>query len=263
MRASPLALLCLASCASFGDEVGAISLDYRIDRPVVAAIRLTPPDPIQGETVTIDALVLSPDPVQTASVDVCGLDEVLPSELYGVDCFQNPDLITPLASALPARWDIPVLGAACGNTDTGGLDTASEDACASRVPLRIRAWTEEEQAAGALEVELPRTRAAGPRPRLSRSPSSLTFEGSATRGADIGLVYRIDWDGELDFRWYVDKGELHHTGRTATTWRSGDRHTTRNQLTIPVGWVGPLRVVVVASAGSGNVAWDVLTLEVE
>jgi hypothetical protein len=259
----PFVCLINASCVSFGDGVGALALDYRIDRTRVVGINLNPPNPVQGETVTIDALVLGPDPVEAFAVDVCGLNPDLPTELYGIDCFQNETLITPIAPRIPARWEVPMLGRDCVVADTGGEDTESTDECASVVPMRVRAWTTDEVASGAVEVTLERSRAPGPRPRLMRAPRELAYLGEATRGAEIGLTYRVDWEGDLEFSWYVDKGELHHTGRTATTWLNGTRHTTRNQLSIPVGWVGPLRVVVVASAGPGNMAWDILTLEVE
>ncbi|TNE87688.1 MAG: hypothetical protein EP330_17590 [Deltaproteobacteria bacterium] len=251
-------------CVAFNDPVGPLALDYEIDRVIVAAINVNPTVAVQGETVTIDALVLAPDDVDAVAVDVCGLDEQVPSSLFGVSCYDNDELITPIAPSIPARWDIPVVGLDCESEDTGGLDTAwMTPPCTSRVPLRVRAWSEGELGMGALDLELVRRGPDERRPRLALAERELTFEGNARRGQDIGLVYRIDWDGELDFRWYVDAGELHHTGRTATTWLNGIRHTTRNQLAIPSGYVGPLRVVVVANAGPGNMTWDVLTLEVE
>ena len=258
----------LAGCVSFQDPLGPVALDYRIDRPRIAAVRLDPPLPVQGQSVTVDALVLSPVDITGLSLDVCATNSPVPVEANGSPtCFDNPDLVTFIADELPSRWDVPVIGADCeedvASEDTGGV---VELDCTSEVPLRVQAFSEDEVAGAILSMETPRQ---GNPPDLTLwdVDRSLEIEGRFEGGEQLSLVYRIDWDGPLRFRWYVDDGELHYTGRTATTWFEGGRHTTRNQLTIPRRYEGPLRIVVVAvddgdTSLSGHVTWDVTTLEV-
>ncbi|MCO4743391.1 MAG: hypothetical protein KC912_01295 [Proteobacteria bacterium] len=258
-------------CVAFQDEIGQVALDYEIDRVLVPAIRLTPPIAVEGEDVEIEALVLSPWNVDSVSLDICGQNPDLPTELWGAECFNNPDLIEPLSLRNPAVWTVPELGRNCIADSAEPVDTGIPTDCASQIPIRATGVAGEERGMGTVQVRVLRD---GPAtlPSLNDARRELTFEGNPARGEDIGLVYRVDWDGPVDFRWYVDAGELHHTGRTTTTWLQGDRHTTRNQLAIPSGYVGPLRVVVVVadpdsggwrSPTSGNLAWDILTLEVE
>lgn len=262
-------LLSALGCVAFTDPVGPIALDYQIDRVLVPAIRLDPPTPIQGLPVSVEALVLAPGSIETVNLDVCGLDTQRVAQLWDTSCFDNEELIEQLATELPATWQVPMQGSAC-EADTGMTDTGlTVYECAARVPLRVTATSQGEIGMGALLVDLLREPPETPPSRLAQAPRTLETEGIAARGEELALIYRVDWDGDLDFRWYVDAGVLHHTGRTATTWLQGDRHTTRNRLEIPTGFVGELRVVVVATAvgdrdpSSGNVAWDVLTLEVQ
>lgn len=252
-------------CVAFTDELGQVALDYEIDRVRVPAIRLDPPIAVQGQPVTVEALILSPWPIEDLSVEACGLDASLPVEIRGFECFDNPDLVEAIASELPAIWQVPDVARDCTFDTADGVDTGL--ACSSQVPLLVTARSEHDVGMGSLSVRLVRDGPDDVR-ALHDSDREFFFLGHPASGEDIALVYRIDWDGDLEYRWYVDDGVLQHTGRTATTWLQGERHTTRNELAIPEDYTGPLRVVVVtvdnsSAALSGNVTWDVLIVDVQ
>lgn len=270
-----------------------MALDYRIDRPIVAGVRLDPPVIAHGLPVRIDALLLAPQGVSVAvsSVDVCGLRDDLIVALDAQDCYTQPELVTHLGDSAPTTWEPPDLSAiACPPSygydtglypDTGGADTDTDTdpptwdigACRSYVPLRVQADAGGEPFYGGvaafLRVEPYDPTEFVPTPLFDK-PRSLTSTGDAVAGGVVELEFRVD--AAIDdegFRWWVDGGELLGTGRTALHNVDGDARITHNTLRIPADWEGPLRVFVVVESldsdvvpYSGDLAWESLTLEV-
>lgn len=277
----------------FPSETATLALDYVIDRPIVAAIRVDPPTLMHGHPSTIDALVLAPpgDEVNVHTVDVCGLSDEIIVSVDADDCFNEPSLITRVADSVPAVWDPPDLSHLdCPDfgyvpyypDDTGGYDTGDTGdtgprwnvgACASVVPLRVAgdgptgpffgrvyAW---------LRVE-PYTEGEYVPPSYSSVATSFTADRAPQAGGEVVLELRVA--GRVDnegFRWWIDGGELVGTGRTIVQYLDGDQQITRNTLRIPDDWHGPLRVFVVAESKdsdsvpyTADMLWEQLTLDV-
>jgi hypothetical protein len=302
------ALMGLAAASSLGcfrwpDQVAYLALDYTIDRPRVVAIKLDPPVLAHGLPVRIEALMLAPEGFEVVETEVttCGFRDDLLVEVWGGECFDEPELVTLVGTEVPLTWDPPDLsGIACpvdsgdtaipwqdtggdtdprdtdADTDTGGVPWVpawDEGSCTSYAPLLVGFVGKKERAYGTVTAMV---RAAPyvdgeelPTP-IDALPRSLEATGDVVAGGEIGLEFRIDaepdWAG---YRWYVDDGELLGTGRTATQEIDGATYVTRNTLRIPEDFHGPLRVVVVVASmtgwdkrHTGDVTWSELTLEV-
>jgi hypothetical protein len=110
-------------------------------------------------------------------------------------------------------------------------------------------------------------------PSVADRERELTWAGEATPGGTVDLHFRFQGRPHFEgFHWYVDGGTLGRTGRTAVELEDAEGWTeTSNTLTIPPGWRGPLRVVVVVVSAEGaasstlvgDTTWESITLPVD
>src|SRR5690606_25893895 len=123
MRAALLSLLIatglgtLSACGELFDNELQRAVDYHLDRPRVPAVLLTSDVVDHESALGIDALILADDEPVAVEVAVCGLRDDVPVSVDRVACFDNPALVTVIATRLPARWMPP---------DLSGLDCAAE-----------------------------------------------------------------------------------------------------------------------------------------
>jgi hypothetical protein len=263
------------ACLRFPNEQAYIALDYQLDRPRVAAIRVSPPVLAHGLPVTIDALILGPGEPSDEHVAICGLRTDLPTYVGEEQCFRQPELVDDIGDGLPIGWEPPDLATVTCPEDTGNTpDTGwTWGICASVVPLLVSAKVADEPVFGRVDAWL-RVRGYNDGepvpPSFADLPHSLTVSGEPRAGGEVELTASIDGDvDEYGFRWWVDAGELVGTGRTAVHELDGDSRVTHNTLRIPDDFHGSLRVAVVeqslrgeTDALVGDQSWDVITLEV-
>lgn len=246
--------LWLAGCVT---SEYAVALDYRIDRTVVAAMRVTPRVAPGGVPRTFEALVLSPRPVERRRWATCGYTVGVAAEVW-TSCYEEPSLVEELGEGATLTWTPPSIGVeGCDQGHTG-----LGDGCWSTFPLRLTA--EDAEGAGSAVIPLA-VLADGEEAWDLPGPVPLTVavvEGEPRAGAEILLeAHTLGRDLGQEFRWYVDGGELLGTGRTLP-WTVEDGVTTsHNRLRIPADWEGPLRVAVVVDQ-DGEESWTLETLEV-
>lgn len=88
------------------------AFDWRIDRTWVLGLRLDPGIASDDIPRTVDALVLSPYPIEDVWVEVCGYVTDQPSYV-APHCFGEPALIQRVANEVPATLYLPPLDYAC------------------------------------------------------------------------------------------------------------------------------------------------------
>jgi hypothetical protein len=252
-------LLALAGC----EDPMPQAFDWKIDRTLVPALNLIERTAEEGTARRIDALVLSPFPVQSVGIEVCGLVTDAPASVFEASCFSEPSLVQEVAQGVPTTWTPPDLSYDCDgeHDDSGGY----YGSCASYALLRVVAHTSEDEGSAMATIGIT------PDPvRSEQTPDPSTGDpvlevasGEPTAGGEITLRFSTspDWSVDNGYHWYVDDGELAGTGRTGTTGLlPSGRPYSDNRLTIPEHYEGSLRVAVVT--GSIPQIWQVLTLEV-
>jgi hypothetical protein len=270
-------LLSLAAC----QEPLPQAFDWRIDRTLVPGLNLVPPTAEEGTARRIDALVLSPWPIDTVAVEVCGLVTDVPTRVSEVVCFTEESLVQKVADGVPATWTPPDLTYECeGYTaapdtaieDTSPLDTGPRTTdsagyfygCGSYAILRVVAHTDEDEGSSSAPLGIVPHPVSGSPPDASAGDPRLELvEGDPVSGGEVRLRFSTapDWDTTNGYRWYVDDGILEGTGRTGVTGLlDSGRPFSDNTLDIPETYEGDLRVAVVT--GSVPQLWQVLTLEV-
>lgn len=242
------------------------AFEWRIDHTIVPGVAVRPLVVANGGERTVDALVLSPWPVESVSVDVCGLRPDEPVLVTGA-CFGEPALVEPIADGVPATFTLPALTYPCEPADTGGAAFYYEPEfpCASEVPLRVRAVTAEDAGQSFATLVLPTGDDVISSAPLDPASIALRIDvvsGAVEAGGEVVLEASEATTPENDeriVRWYADDGELLSTGRTGLIDLTLPRATSRNTLRIPDDWHGPLRVAALTRHGT---VWTVLTLEV-
>jgi len=236
------------------------TLDYHIDRPRIIGLSTYPQVFQHGTPVTYNALIVGPDGTEpeSVSVDLCGLLDDQITEIYGTECFKEPEYITHVADSVPFVWEPP------DQSGIGCDDDPEENwwTCTSMVPLLFRADFEKESAYAIFNMPVhanPATSEVVDLPIVS-----LTATGDIVAGGDVELRAESTLAPEYAWRWYVDAGELRGTGRTLDNTGEGPL-VSENTLTIPEDWSGTLRVFVVVQAWGGDglaEGWSELALEV-
>ena len=255
IRALTIAALLALGTSCWVDDtrlIGNKALDYLIDRPRVVSVRISNAGQITGEPRTIEALILSPDPIDSVSVDVCGLrDDVIPV-VYDPECFSNPDAVRHIGDEVPLTWTPPSLERAdCELSLPTVEDTAVEpEYCIGTVPLMVTVQSGGQEARGAALLDLPKFDYGAflPRPPLF----GLRLPQVAYPREEITIDALVNGTGFSDYHyfiWWVDAGSLRYQGRTGVTERNRET-LSRNLLTIPDTYQGPLRVVVIAHLSS-------------
>ncbi|MCA9489251.1 MAG: hypothetical protein KC621_04995 [Myxococcales bacterium] len=232
------------------------ALDYRIDRTIIPAMRMTPRVAPGGVERIFEALVLAPRPAGVPRWEVCGLYEGRIARI-GDLCFEEASLVTVIGEGATISWVPPPIDVDCTFAHSGvGRE------CLSSFPVRAIASGPDGVGRAILPLtvvpddgavwELP-----GPVPvRIE------VVEGTPAPGAEVLLqaTTRGD-DRDQPFRWYVDDGLLLGTGRTEPWTVGAGLVTARNRLRIPEGYEGDLRVAVVVEQ-EGEMSWVVSTLVV-
>jgi len=261
-----LLLVPLAGC-TFPSDLPFRTLDYVIEGPRVVALRTLPTLPMAGDTLTVDALALAPDPIESLQVDVCGVQEQMAAGI-GTDCYANPDLVEPIGTTLPLEWQLPAFATPKSLCEAGGGD------CDTDFPLRLTVTTASAVGRGVTPVEVlfaPRVEENEDGEEEEFVPfgvPTVTLEplDPPVAGGLVEFMATTDVGWTTDFRWFVDAGELIETGRTAKQDTDDATSWSGNALVIPEDFHGPLRVsVVVAQYRDRNdqpMAWTTITLEV-
>jgi hypothetical protein len=259
------------------------AFDWRNDRTLVPALNLVERTAEEGTARRIDALVLSPWPIQSIGIEVCGLVTDAPASVFEASCFSEPSLVQEVATGITATWTPPDLSYACEGyvetlptpvPDTGApRDSVSTrdsgggfyGSCGSWSLLRVVAHTSEDEGSAMVSLGItPYPVNTGHTPDPSTGDPLLEVaSGEPRAGGEITLRFSTspDWQHDNGYRWYVDDGELTGTGRTGVTGTlASGRPYSDNTLRIPDHYTGPLRVAVVT--GSLPQVWQVITLEV-
>lgn len=243
----------LAGCVS---SDWAEALDYRIDRTLIPAMRVTPRVAPGGVERTFEALVLAPRAAEAPTWEICGFYEGRTASIEE-DCFEEPSLIEPMGSGRRVTWTPPPIDVDCSFAHTG-----LGQFCWSSFPVRAVAEGPDGIGRAVLPLSVMPDDSdvwdvPGPVPvRIE------VLEGEPHPGAELLLQATITGDdrGQV-FRWYVDDGLLLGTGRTAP-WTVGDGWVTaHNRLRVPERYQGRLRVAVVVDQ-DGEQSWAVRTLMV-
>lgn len=265
----------------------AIALDYRIDRPRILAVDLDPPHVWPGTPTEITALGLAPgqEVLDRVQVDLCTLGDAFPTLLTNLECHNVPEYVQVLGTT-PLTWTPPHRdGFDCDRMAHDWRSDAHRD-CASEVPLLLSATTRGgERALATLDIILPFDDALpylDPPSQARFEGLTLSVDGSPTAGGTLELTAQVTFDSPSrvnfpDATWFVDAGELEHTGRTRweevgppgsdalPTADSGVAlpvdHTTHNRLRIPGDWHGPLRIVLVIVDGY-DAPWVIQAVDV-
>lgn len=240
-----LALFCTFAlgCVLFPYEDPLVyqSLDYRVDRPRVLALDVSPPTLVSGVPVTLDALVM--DPTRSTPTDVtwrtCGLRTDAWVRVWSLQCFTDDAEVSLLASGLPGTWTPPTFDIA--------PDTATWDAW-SQVPVLMEARVGDETVRGVFHGALYADDSlfhGDPPDSIHGTPLTVTFGEVAGGQVEVTAWFGSPAESVI-FRWYVDDGTLLDTGRTLS-WgeRDGGVYSV-NRWVLPDG-AGPWRVAVVVS----------------
>ncbi|MCB9678646.1 MAG: hypothetical protein H6737_26320 [Alphaproteobacteria bacterium] len=259
-----LLLLLVACLPDDSFLLGNRALDYHLDRTRVLAVRATPIGAIAGEPRTIEALVMGPHAVERLDVSACGLRDDSLTYIWGMECFSNEELVTPLGDALPLVWETPDLSALPCGQDTADTGFEPYNECEIQIPVLVRAHTAEDIGYGGVYVHMWTREARSTGVERPEPPHALEVVGEARPGAEVELVWRIGPSRYDYFQWWIDAGTLRSTGRTGLYVDSPQGNETRNRLVIPDDFTGTLRVAVVGSTlyGRRSPIWDVVELEV-
>lgn len=288
-RLTTLTLLTLAfgaqGCLNLPDawtsELPYHILDYRIDRPRVLGVRLSPPQALPGQRVEVDVLTLAPAHADPDEIvwEICGLRRDIPVSVRDVGCFRRDDAVEQLARAAPALAEIPDLstvdaGRVCEPPWTEAGDVFGP--CASVAPLRIMARFGSERAWGVISLPMPLGIPSEASFNLRHGVNTVELDVPAeahagervTLSAFVpGAVEQMDL---LGLRWFVDDGLLEGTSATLPQSANLAGLRTDNVLHIPEDYEGPLRVVLTVRGAAhdaswgyvADMAWDVATIEV-
>lgn len=255
MRAArPLALPVLLGaifalgCLNFpsDDALYYQALDYRLDRPRLLALALSPTVMTAGQELSFEALILGPGQgeLDSAVWKSCGLGLDGSVSFYDLACFSDDLEVEEIATGNPTTWTPPEPG---GCSDTGW-------GCYSSFPFLLEASFGGQELRGAFFAQLHSSVE-----QVDAAPSWRALPLTLTAGeARDGVMSLEAWLGAeadgMSFRWYVDDGTLLDTGRTTIQGtRDGGMYTT-NRWELPAG-EGPWRVVVVVSSDDGYGVW--------
>lgn len=234
-----MALAALACDSLYDDGTVQRALDYRLDRPRLLAISVTPTILQAGVEAHLEALMLGPGEAEGGEAvwKTCGLDVDQYVDIWDLSCFSDDLDVSTLASGIDTTWT-PAQPPGCDDTGWG---------CESTLPFLVEVTQGEEIVRGTFFSTIQRSDAA-----LSAAPSwrELPVTLTATEPADGEVLLTATVGEALSsaiFRWYVDDGTLLDTGRTALQGSTGEASFSTNRWVLPKG-EGSWRAVVVISA---------------
>ncbi len=256
-----------------------LATEYQILHPRIVGIAVTPPRIEPGREHKLEALYLAPvgQDASAVRVSTCGLGRDVPTFIFDLNCFQDPDEVQLLTTTdrFTTTFTMPEtpLVEGCGVQIDGDLgdsglriDTAIQDGpCAHMLPLLIEATVDGEPVlaasfdswyTGPVEQEEPVSARA--------LQFALNLPSTGAPGEPVTVTAALEGDQkQAEFLWYVDAGELEKTGWTVPQtyvedevgW-TGGRTTTDNIWVLPEE-PGSYRVYVVASdvASMPDEAW--------
>ena len=264
-------LVPLTGCFSelFFSRTVYLATEYRIEHPRIVGMAVDPPRIEPGRTYTLEALYLAPagqDPSQVRA-RTCGLGREVPTFIFDLNCFQEPDEVQELVTGDSFRLQFQMpetpLVEGCGiqlegdifDTATLGIDTAlQEGPCAHELPLLLEATVDDTPVlaasfdswyTGPLDQELPAS--------AWDLQFAMPLPESASPGEELTLTAALEGDQrEAEFIWYIDDGELEKTGWTVAQgyteeevgWTGG--RTTTDNIWVTPSEPGSYRVAVVA-----------------
>ena len=264
--------------------------EYHVASPRIVALKTSSVEMVGGEPVLFDALLLAPQDTEITDwrISACGLGNETETFIWDFSSFEDDDAVRTLgqSNSMPISVAIPELPEIkdCEEEELA-IDQLFHDHrerernCFHYLPIRVAAKADDSPvyAAGFLNwyPKLQEERIE----KLYDTPMGIAAPDSAAAGETIDLsFYLIPKPGSdnmeySNFHWYVDAGELLHTGLTATTEMitpSADypqgKIVTSNQLVIPEDYQGTLRIwVVVHQAWSAglDMNWTQWNIEVE
>lgn len=250
-----------------------MALDTRVDRPMVLAVRATPPLAPAGTPRVLESLVVDPHgTIDDAEVrySTCGLSEAVSVGVTDLRCFENPDLVTRLGRGEPGAWDVPPIefrGCIPFDEVSGWLEMPGT-LCTSIVPVLAVATTAGGEVQGANYVAIPASEVPeviqvaeeGERdvtevPTNQMQPVgsfgdpaltvTLTADGPAVPGGLVELEVTLEDPHYNRVAWWVTGGTLDQTGRTLVTHTPDGLGHAYNRWTLPDDPDGPLTVWVV------------------
>jgi len=247
-----MALAALACDGLYDDGTVQRALDYKLDRPRLLAIAVTPTVLQAGVEAHLETLVLGPGDAEggEATWKTCGLDVERSVSIYDLSCFSDDLDVSVLASGADTTWTPPE-PPACEDTGWG--------CSGSFLPFLVEVQQGDETVRGTFFASISAS-ASSVSPLASWRDLPLTLTASEPEGGEVTLTATLGKALQSAvFRWYVDDGTLLDTGRTAIQASMDDSSVSTNRWVLPEG-AGPWRAVVVVSAdeawgGADTATW--------
>ena len=258
------------------------ALHYEITEPRVLAIRTDPLYLLSGDSVEIDALIVTPkeDEIRSHRISVCGLGHATQTSIWNLSCFEDESEVSLLGvGMLPMHIQIPEIPEInCRDgyeslsptdsavlEDSGLLYMQQSEPCSHQLPLLIESNivedidTKKEQERRIFGGDYATWYGTSPENNnipIARRHHELLYETIAIAGDVIEIQWVIQGKlPEASFHWYVDSGMFLNTGLTSGSFVSPEegidtldvgRTIAKNALEIDANFEGTLRFWVVA-----------------